>query len=81
MNKINPVIYIRPGRPTKNDLRKTLNSKFPDECLTMHWFASLAEAQEQLNAWCKEYNGARSNSSLGEHAASEYIAGLAASFA
>lgn len=73
--------FIRPGRPTENAMIETLNGKLRDECLNLHWFQSLAEAQHRLDVWKEEYNSVRPHSSLGQMAPLEYVARLAAGFA
>ena len=56
--------FIRPGRPVENGTVESFNGRLRDECLSQHWFASLAEAREILQAWRKDYNEIRPHSSL-----------------
>ena len=56
--------YIRPGKPTENGFTESLNGKVRDECLNEHWFSTLAEAREILEAWRQDYNTVRPHSSL-----------------
>ena len=37
--------FSRPGKPTDNAFIETFNGSLRDECLNLHWFESLAEAQ------------------------------------
>jgi len=36
-----------------------------DECLNVHLFLSLEDAQEKIESWRQEYNSCRPHSSLG----------------
>ena len=57
--------FIRPGKPVENAFIESFNGKLRDECLSQSWFLSLSEAQEQLDAFRKDYNETRPHSSLG----------------
>ncbi len=57
--------FSRPGKPTDNAFIETFNGSLRDECLNVHWFDDLTDAQEKLQAWGREYNRARPHSSLG----------------
>ncbi len=37
--------FSRPGKPTDNALIESFNGSFRDECLNVHWFLSLEDAQ------------------------------------
>jgi putative transposase len=63
--------FIRPGRPVENGTIESFNGRLRDECLSQHWFASLAEAREILQAWKKDYNEVRPHSSLGDRTPKE----------
>ena len=56
--------FSRPGKPTDNLYIESFNSSFRDKCLNVHWFLSLADAQEKIEHWRQEYNGFRPHSSL-----------------
>jgi putative transposase len=56
--------FIQPGRPQQNGYVESFNGKFRDECLNEHWFLSLYEAREKVEAWRVEYNRERPHSSL-----------------
>jgi putative transposase len=58
--------FSRPGKPTDNAFIESFNSRFRQECLNQHWFLSLEDAQEKIEAWRKEYNEVRPHSSLGD---------------
>ena len=36
-----------PGKPTDNGCIEAFNSKFPVECLNVHWFLTLADARQK----------------------------------
>lgn len=57
--------FSRAGKPTDNAFIESFNGKFRNECLSQHWFMSLAEAREVIEEWRKEYNEIRPHSSLG----------------
>ena len=56
--------WIEPGKPHQNGFTESFNARLRDECLNLHWFRSLSEAQEVLDAWQHEYNTTRPHSSL-----------------
>ncbi len=57
--------FIQPGKPTQNAFVESFNGKFRDNCLNQHWFKSLNDARQEINAWRKHYNDVRPHSSLG----------------
>ena len=65
--------YSRPGKPTDNPFVESFNGSFRDECLNPHWFLSLEDAVEKIEAWRQEYNHYRPNSSLGDMTPMEYV--------
>ncbi|MGH6952056.1 MAG: IS3 family transposase [Vitreimonas sp.] len=56
---------IEPGKPWQNGTVESFNGKFRDECLSMEWFRSRAEAKIVIEAWRRHYNEVRPHSSLG----------------
>jgi putative transposase len=58
--------FSRPGKPTDNAFAESFNGRFRDECLNQHWFASLEEARQTIEAWRMEYNTERPHRSLGQ---------------
>ena len=68
--------FITPGRPGENNLIESFNGNLRDECLSLHWFESLAEARMEIEARRQEDNGTRPHSSLGNQAPVQYIAEL-----
>ena len=65
--------FIRPGKPVENAFIESFNGRLRDECLNVHQFASLAEAQAVLDAWRLDYNTRRPHSSLGHLTPSEFV--------
>ena len=65
--------FIRPGRPIENCYIESFNGKLRDECLSQYWFLSLSEAQQQLNAFRRDYNETRPHSSLGNLPPAVYV--------
>ena len=60
------LVFSRPGKPTDNPFIEAFNSRFRDECLDQHWFASLEEARQTIEAWRVEYNTERPHGALGQ---------------
>ena len=56
--------FIQPGRPQQNGYVESFNGKFRDECLNEHWFTTLYDAREKVEAWRVEYNRERPHQSL-----------------
>ncbi|EBW3196925.1 transposase, partial [Salmonella enterica subsp. enterica serovar Gaminara] len=48
--------FSRPGKLTDNPFIESVNGSPRDECLNIHWFLSLEDAQEKLDNWRREYN-------------------------
>lgn len=57
--------FIRPGKPTENAYIESFNSRLRDECLNMHLFFGVEDAQSKLDAWRDDYNHVRPHGSLG----------------
>ena len=51
--------FSRHGKPPDNAFAESCNGRFRDECLNRHWFASLEEARQTIEAWRVEYNSQR----------------------
>jgi len=64
--------YSRPGKPTDNAFIESFNGKFREECLNQHWFVSLGDAQEVIDAWRADYNRHRPHSALGDRTPEEF---------
>ena len=57
--------FSRPGKPTDNAFIEAFNGRFRAECLNAHWFLTLADAREKLEAWRKYYKEARPHGAIG----------------
>lgn len=68
--------FSRPGKPTDNALVESFNGSLRDECLNVHWFLSLEDAQEKIECWRQEYNQQRPHSSLNNLTPEEFIRSL-----
>ncbi len=68
--------FSRPGKPTDNVLIESFNGSFRDECLNVHGFLSLDDAQEKVEHWRQEYNQQRPHSSLNNLTPEEFIRSL-----
>jgi putative transposase len=51
----------------------SFNGRLRDECLKVHQFTSMAEAQDSIEAWRVDYNQRRPHSSLGHLTPNEFI--------
>jgi len=56
---------IDPGKPWQNGVAESFNGKLRDECLSLEWFLSRAQAKVVIEAWRSLYNEVRPHSSLG----------------
>jgi transposase InsO family protein len=70
--------FIRPGKPVENAFVESFNGKFRDECLNEHWFQSIAEAKQIIEAWRIDYNTVRPHRSLGQLTPAAYAAAACA---
>ena len=57
--------FSRPGKPTDNAFIEAFNARLRAECLNAHWFLSLADAAEKLEAWRRDYNEQRPHGAIG----------------
>jgi putative transposase len=74
--------FIQPGKPVQNAFVESFNARFRDECLNEHWFLSLSDARQRIEAWREDYNCVRPHSSLGGIPPEEFsrrLAGLGSS--
>ncbi len=65
--------FSRPGKPIDNPFIESFNGNLRDECLIIHWFLSLEDAQEKLAPWRSKYNHERPHSSLNNMTPAEFI--------
>jgi putative transposase len=65
--------FTRPGKPTDNGYIESFNGKLRDECLNVHQFDSLTDAQQRIGQWRQDYNTVRPHSALGDLTPSEFV--------
>jgi putative transposase len=46
---------IDPGKPWQNGVSESFNGKFRDECLSLEWFLSRAQAKVVIEDWRRHY--------------------------
>jgi putative transposase len=69
---------IDPGKPWQNGATESFNGKFRDECLSLEWFRSRAEARVVIETWRQHFNQVRPHSSLGYLTPAEFVTSLEA---
>jgi putative transposase len=67
--------FIDPGKPIQNAHCESFHGRLRDECLNEHWFLSLADARQIVEAWRRDYNGERPHSALGYQTPIEFAQG------
>src|SRR5690606_19900736 len=67
---------IDPGKPWQNGSTESFNGKFRDECLSLEWFRSRAEAKVVIETWRRHFNEVRPHSSLGYQTPAAFAARL-----
>ena len=65
--------FIRPGKPVEDAFIESFNGRLRDECLNVHQFATLAQAQAVIEVWLCAYNQQRPHSSLGNLTPDEFV--------
>jgi putative transposase len=68
--------FSRPGKPTDNATIESFNASVRRECLSQHYFSTLAEAQVVLRAYQDDFNNHRPHGSLGQQTPAQFRAGL-----
>ena len=64
--------FSRPGKPTDNAAIESFNGRFRDECLNVHWFESLEDANTKIEAWRQDYNANHPHRALKGLSPNEY---------
>ena len=67
---------IEPGKPWQNGVNESFNGKFRDECLSLEWFRSRAEANIVIENWRRHFNTVWPHSSLDYQTPAEFAAKL-----
>jgi transposase InsO family protein len=47
--------FSRLGKPTDNATIESFNGRFREECLNVHWFASIEDAEQKIDAFRWDY--------------------------
>jgi putative transposase len=69
--------FIQPGKPTQNSFVESLNGKFREYCLDLHWFTNLEDARERIERWRTHYNYVRPHRSIGRQPPAVFAASVA----
>jgi putative transposase len=69
--------FIEPGKPNQNAYVESFNGRLRDECLNEHWFTSLTQARDLIEAWRQDYNEHRPKKDLSGLPPAEYAMQLA----
>jgi putative transposase len=69
--------FSRPAKPVDNCVVEAFNGSLRRECLSQHWFATLAEAQALLNLWREDYNLLRPHKGLAYQTPAAFAASVA----
>ena len=48
--------FSRRGKPTDNAAIESFNGRFRLECLNVHWFQSMEDAEAKIETWRQDYN-------------------------
>lgn len=72
------VDFSRPGKPTDNSFVETFNGSLRDECLNVHWFETMEDAETGIEAWRRDYNESRPHMALEGRPPAEFAPGLGA---
>jgi putative transposase len=63
---------IDPGKPIQNTHCESFHRRLRDECLNEHWFLSLGDARQIVEAWRQDYNQERPHRALGSRTPEEF---------
>ncbi len=64
--------FSRLGTPTDNPYIEAFNGRFREKCLKQHWFVSLDDARQIIEAWRIDYNEVRPHTALGNQTPAAY---------
>lgn len=56
--------FIQAGKPSQNGLIERLNKTLRAECLSLSWFTSMEELNEEIQNWSQAYNQLRPHENL-----------------
>ncbi len=60
--------FSRLGKPTDSAFIEAFNGRFRVECLNQHWFMSLEDARQEVEAWRRYYNEDHPHGVIGQKA-------------
>ena len=66
--------FSRLGTPTDNPYIEAFNGRLREECLDQHWFVSLEDARQTIEAWRIDYNEVRPHTALDNQTPAAYKA-------
>lgn len=55
---------IDPGKPWQSSTAESFNGKLRDDCLSVEWFRSRAEAKIIIESWRQHYNAVKPHMSM-----------------
>ncbi len=64
--------FIQPGKPIQNAVMESYNGRMRDELLNQHWWRSIAEARDAVDAYRQDFNEIRPHSALDNDTPSEF---------
>lgn len=64
--------FIQPGKPIQNAVMESYNGRMRDELLNQHWWRSIAEARDAVDAYRQDFNEVRPHSALDHKTPSEF---------
>lgn len=64
--------FIQPGKPVQNAVIESYNGRMRDELLNLHWWRSIAEARDTIDAYREDFNEARPHSALDHRTPGEF---------
>jgi putative transposase len=64
--------FIQPGKPIQNAVMESYNGRMRDELLNQHWWRSVAEARDAVDAYRQDFNDVRPHSALDNRTPSEF---------
>lgn len=72
------LLFIQPGKPIQNAVMESYNGRMRDELLNLHWWRSISEARDAVDAYRADFNEVRPHSALGNQTPSEFARRYAA---
>ena len=64
--------FIQPGKPVQNAVVESYNGRMRDELLNLHWWRSIAEARDAIDAYRQDFNEVRTHGGLAHQTPSEF---------